>query len=87
MWLWRMWWQLHAQRPRDGGGMGASIPRPIPWRDITAWCDRYGFGSDDEELAFACCTAMDGVFFKHWDTEYRRSEAQREARARSRARI
>lgn len=70
-WIWRAWWRLTDDRQWRSGGMGPSQPCRIPWSVVAAWCDRHGYGPEDEELLEAGLRAMDDEWLAWWSEQQR----------------
>jgi hypothetical protein len=73
---WRAWQELHSGRPYVvsgfsapmGGMMIQSMPSPITWEALTAWCDRLGVDDDDRtEFVAPIVAALDRLFIAHWN--------------------
>lgn len=75
LWIWRAWWRLSDDRPWVPQGMEAARPGRIPWTAVAAWCDRNGYGPDDEDLLEKGLAAMDAEWLA-WHAEQRRQASR-----------
>jgi hypothetical protein len=76
-WIWRAWHRLTDERPWIGGGMAPAHPGRIPWTAVAAWCERRGYGPEEEEALESGIAALD-VEFLAWHDEQARERAARQ---------